>query len=577
MLYLLATYWIWFVLALLIGGAIGYWLSWRLRPWREVGSWPRWAAVAFIVGLVIAVLHWLPGRAGLYLETLLLLSFWYVVGGLLGGWLRNAKSRAALATAAEDARLVSAAKVAEETRRVAAAAAAAKAAEDARVAAAAKAAAEDARQAAAKTAEDARLAAAKAAEDARKAAAKTAEDARQAAAKAAEDARLAATAKAAEDARLAAAAKAADDARLAAAAKAAEDARRAATAKAADDALLAAAAKAAEDARLAAAAKAAEDARRAAAAKVAEDARLAAAAKGAEDARRAAAAKVAEDARRAAAAKAAEDAEAKATEAAGLAVAAAAAAAQGRATGAKHRGTKPPGIAAPDGGKADDLKLIKGIGPKNEKISNALGVYHFHQIADWTPDEATWVGHHMAFPGRIEREHWIPQAKLLASGGETDHSMGVKSGTIIVGDSADAPLDAAAVESLGKSLPQQAATVDGEADHAGRRPYGLAAPRGGQPDDLKRIRGIGPQNEGRLHGLGIWHFTQIAAWSPENVKWVGSYLAFPGRIVREKWVDQAHELAAGHETEFSRRVAAGKVAKSKDDGSHGQGNVQIVK
>jgi predicted flap endonuclease-1-like 5' DNA nuclease len=611
MLYLLATYWIWFVLALLIGGAIGYWLSWRLRPWREVGSWPRWAAVAFIVGLVIAVLHWLPGRAGLYLETLLLLSFWYVVGGLLGGWLRNAKSRAALATAAEDPRLVSAAKVAEETRRVAAAAAAAKAAEDARVAAAAKAAAEDARQAAAKTAEDARLAAAKAAEDARKAAAKTAEDARQAAAKAAEDARLAAaakaaedagkaaaktaedarqaaakaaedarlaaTAKAAEDARLAAAAKAADDARLAAAAKAAEDARRAATAKAADDARLAAAAKAAEDARLAAAAKAAEDARRAAAAKVAEDARLAAAAKGAEDARRAAAAKVAEDARRAAAAKAAEDAEAKATEAAGLAVAAAAAAAQGRATGAKHPGTKPPGIAAPDGGKADDLKLIKGIGPKNEKISNALGVYHFHQIADWTPDEATWVGHHMAFPGRIEREHWIPQAKLLASGGETDHSMGVKSGTIIVGDSADAPLDAAAVESLGKSLPQQAATVDGEADHAGRRPYGLAAPRGGQPDDLKRIRGIGPQNEGRLHGLGIWHFTQIAAWSPENVKWVGSYLAFPGRIVREKWVDQAHELAAGHETEFSRRVAAGKVAKSKDDGSHGQGNVQIVK
>jgi predicted flap endonuclease-1-like 5' DNA nuclease len=541
MLYLLATYWIWFVLALLIGGAIGYWLSWRLRPWRQVGSWPRWAAVAFIVGLVIAVLHWLPGRAGLYLETLLLLSFWYVVGGLLGGWLRNAKSRAALATAAEDARLVSAAKVAEETRRVAAAAAAAKAAEDARVAAAAKAAAEDARQAAAKAAEGARLAAAKAAEDARKAAAKTAEDARQAAAKAAEDARLAAAAKAAEDARLAAAAKAA------------------------------------EDARLAAAAKAAEDARRAAAAKVAEDARLAAAAKGAEDARRAAAAKVAEDARRAAAAKAAEDAEAKATEAAGLAVAAAAAAAQGRATGAKHPGTKPPGIAAPEGGKTDDLKLIKGIGPKNEKISNALGVYHFHQIADWTPDEATWVGHHMAFPGRIEREHWIPQAKLLASGGETDHSMGVKSGTIIVGDSADAPLDAAAVESLGKSLPQQAATVDGEADHAGRRPYGLAAPRGGQPDDLKRIRGIGPQNEGRLHGLGIWHFTQIAAWSPENVKWVGSYLAFPGRIVREKWVDQAHELAAGHETEFSRRVAAGKVAKSKDDGSHGQGNVQIVK
>jgi hypothetical protein len=71
--------------------------------------------------------------------------------------------------------------------------------------------------------------------------------------------------------------------------------------------------------------------------------------------------------------------------------------------------------------------------------------------------------------------------------------------------------------------------------------------------------------------------TEIRAWSAENVKWVGSYLAFPGRIDREKWVDQARELATGHETEFSRRVAAGKVATSKDDGSHGQGNVQIVK
>ena len=42
-------------------------------------------------------------------------------------------------------------------------------------------------------------------------------------------------------------------------------------------------------------------------------------------------------------------------------------------------------------------------------------------------------------------------------------------------------------------------------------------------------------------------------------------------------IDQARELAAGHETEFSRRVAAGKVATSKDDGSLGQRNVRIVK
>jgi predicted flap endonuclease-1-like 5' DNA nuclease len=507
MYYLLATYWMWFVVALLAGGAIGYWSSWRWAS--ETRRWPWWAVIAFAVGLVIAVLHGLPGRTGLYLETLLLLSFWYAVGGLLGIWLGKAKSQDTLLTAS--------------------------AAEDARPAAAAKAAGDTRNATAAKATENARLAAA---------------------AKAAEDARNAAAAKAAEDARLAAAAKTAEDARLAAAAKAAEDARNAAAAKAAEDERLAATAKATEEARLATAAKAAEDARKTTAAKAAEDARLAAAAKAAEAARNAPAAKVAE---------------------AVSLTPTAAAAAPSAAASSQHPGTRPQGIAAPEGGHADDLKLIKGIGPKNEKIGNALGIYHFRQIANWTPEEAIWVGHHVAFPGRIEREHWIPQAKLLASGGDTDHSAGIKSGAILVDDSADAPLDAAAADALARSLPQQAGAVEGEAQHAGRRPYGLASPLGGQPDDLKRIRGIGPQNEGRLHGLGIWHFTQIRAWSEENVKWVGSYLAFAGRIDREKWVDQARELAAGHETEFSRRVAAGKVATSRDDGSHGQGNIRSVK
>jgi predicted flap endonuclease-1-like 5' DNA nuclease len=445
MSYLLATYWMWFVVALLAGCAIGYWSWWRRASEGWTYHWPWWAVIAFMAGLLVAVLHGFPGRAGLYLETLLLVSFWYAVGGLLGIWLGKVSSHDALATATP------------------------------------------------------------------------AEDARVAAAKALEDARNAAVAKAAEDARLAATAKAAQEARLAAAAKAAEDARNAAAAKAAE-------------ARDAAAAKASLPGRAAAAA--------------------------------------------RATEAAPPA--AAAAVALSPATSIQHPGSKPPGIAAPEG-NADDLKLIKGIGPKNEKISNALGIYHFRQIANWTPEEAIWIGRHIAFPGRIEREHWIPQAKLLASGGDTDYSAGVRSGTILLDDSADAPLDATAADALGKSLPEQAGAVEGESRHAGRRPYGLAAPLGGKPDDLKRIRGIGPQNEGRLHGLGIWHFTQIRAWSEENVRWVGSYLAFSGRIDREKWVDQARELAAGHETEFSRRVAAGKVATSRDDGSRGQGNVQIVK
>lgn len=81
------------------------------------------------------------------------------------------------------------------------------------------------------------------------------------------------------------------------------------------------------------------------------------------------------------------------------------------------------------------------------------------------------------------------------------------------------------------------------ADQVGARPAALLAARGGQADDLKRIRGIGPQNEARLNSLGIYHFDQIAAWSPEEARWVGSYLAFPGRIEREDWVIQAQRLA----------------------------------
>jgi predicted flap endonuclease-1-like 5' DNA nuclease len=125
--------------------------------------------------------------------------------------------------------------------------------------------------------------------------------------------------------------------------------------------------------------------------------------------------------------------------------------------------------------------------------------------------------------------------------------------------------------------PAAAPKIDGEDKVPGKRPAGLVSPRGGVADDLKRIKGIGRQNEGRLHGLGIWHFDQIASWVKDEALWVGSYLAFPGRIEREEWIKQAKTLAAGKQTEFSKRVAKGKVATSQDDGKKGQSNVEVVK
>jgi predicted flap endonuclease-1-like 5' DNA nuclease len=127
------------------------------------------------------------------------------------------------------------------------------------------------------------------------------------------------------------------------------------------------------------------------------------------------------------------------------------------------------------------------------------------------------------------------------------------------------------------AAPKPAPKIAGEDKVPGKRPAGLASPRGGKADDLKRIRGIGQQNEGRLHGLGIWHFDQVASWNAQECLWVGSYLAFPGRIEREEWVKQSKVLAAGKDTEFSKRVAKGMVATSRDDGSKGGRNVEAVK
>ncbi|WP_029057165.1 NADH-quinone oxidoreductase subunit NuoE [Stappia stellulata] len=79
-------------------------------------------------------------------------------------------------------------------------------------------------------------------------------------------------------------------------------------------------------------------------------------------------------------------------------------------------------------GKADDLKKIKGVGPKLEGILNDLGVYHFDQIAGWNEANKAWVDTRLKFKGRIDREDWIAQAKQLANGGETEFSSRAKKG-----------------------------------------------------------------------------------------------------------------------------------------------------
>ncbi len=77
---------------------------------------------------------------------------------------------------------------------------------------------------------------------------------------------------------------------------------------------------------------------------------------------------------------------------------------------------RPKGLAGARSGKADNLQMVSGVGPKLEKTLHGLGFFHFDQIANWTRDEVAWVDEHLRFKGRIDREEWIPQCKLLAEG-----------------------------------------------------------------------------------------------------------------------------------------------------------------
>jgi len=71
----------------------------------------------------------------------------------------------------------------------------------------------------------------------------------------------------------------------------------------------------------------------------------------------------------------------------------------------------------------------------------------------------------------------------------------------------------------------------------------LSAPRGA-PDDLVKLSGVGPQLEKKLNDAGIYHYWQLAAMNPDDVKTIDRDLKLNGRIDREGWVNQARALLA---------------------------------
>jgi predicted flap endonuclease-1-like 5' DNA nuclease len=155
--------------------------------------------------------------------------------------------------------------------------------------------------------------------------------------------------------------------------------------------------------------------------------------------------------------------------------------------------------------KADDLKLIWGVGPEIEKLLNQNGIHRFEQMANWTSKDVSWFeGLLPAFKGRPESEKWVEQCKKLASGWRPEREIG------------DKPKDI------------------------------LTSARGGKADDLKLIWGVGPKLEVMLNKAGFYHFDQIAKWTDREIEWVDTQLGdFAGRAVRDKWVEQCKKLATG--------------------------------
>ncbi len=96
-------------------------------------------------------------------------------------------------------------------------------------------------------------------------------------------------------------------------------------------------------------------------------------------------------------------------------------------------------------------------------------------------------------------------------------------------------------------------TPKGEEITVGEAPMGLASAPA-SVDDLLRIKGVGPKNLEKLNAIGIYAFSQIAAWNQANMDWVEAYLGKNDAVEREKWVEQAKLLASGGETDHSRRV-----------------------
>ena len=199
----------------------------------------------------------------------------------------------------------------------------------------------------------------------------------------------------------------------------------------------------------------------------------------------------------------------------------------------------------------ENLQRIGNIDAGLANALNAAGIHRYIQIATWSPQDVEHFEKVLGTAGRIAKENWIEQAQILSRGGDTAFSRQHDRANGI----APAPAAAAPVLARAPALAPAAAAPAAEPEPVRRLR--------GEPDDLKRIRGIGVLIEKKLNSMGISSYDAIANWTAGDIDRVSQSLDFKGRIERENWVEQARILASGGATEFSRRVDRGEVETSR--------------
>ena len=162
----------------------------------------------------------------------------------------------------------------------------------------------------------------------------------------------------------------------------------------------------------------------------------------------------------------------------------------------------------------DDLQVIKGVGPFIEEKLNALGIYTYLQVSKMTSKLETDVNEAIEFfPGRVKRDQWVNQAKILL--GE------------------DVKLDEKALKQA-----EDLERISKKAESIDFATLGVAT--ASDKDSLQTIKGIGPFIAEKLYALGYLHLR--AGWK-HDVRTIEEQVNkaiefFPGRVKRDEWAKQ---------------------------------------